>query len=147
MSSSSDDDTESLLLSLDGLQQSLSNMIENHAVMIWWHVKHCVFTYLCEQDVNTYEEEVDMMRRGWENGTILTVHAGPTLRIGGSNLYPILMEFENVECPVYYLLSQTGDTDLLRYIPYFFTTENGRHEFIAIFTPETRRRNVLRTQY
>ena len=87
MTSSSDDDV--ILLSLDDLKASLSNMIENNAVMIWWHVKHCVFTYICKQDVNTYEKELDMMRRGWENGTILTVHAGPTLRIGGSNLYPI----------------------------------------------------------
>ena len=131
------EDGTDLHLTLTGLKNSLNNMIENQAVIIWWVVKHDVFTYLCEHDVDEYETILENMRNHWQEGRILTVHAGPTLHLEGGNLYPILVEFDGVNCPAYFMLSETGEFDLTRYVPYFFSDELRRHNFISIFTPET----------
>ena len=93
------EDGTDLQLTLTGLKNSLNNMIENQAVIIWWVVKHDVFTYLCEHDVDEYEGNLENMRNHWQEGRILTVHAGPTLHLEGRNLYPILVEFDGVNCP------------------------------------------------
>ena len=104
------------------MQNTLVNYISNDALMIYWHHKARQFTYLIAEDREDYRSELKRLKRAIKNGDIVSVSSGETISIGNESLFPVLVEFRGVQCPAYFLLSESCMGNFIDFTPYFFRT-------------------------
>ena len=58
-----------------------------------------------------------------KKGNILRFKKGVVVDIKGVQLYPLEVEFKDMECPAYFLVTKQGLTDEMAMTPYFFRSE------------------------
>jgi hypothetical protein len=126
---------------LEGLTNQVAAQLCLGAKLIYWHHDTDQFTYLLGRDK-------DMWRREWRNlkylvasGLITSVtSAGPIVvqatgeeshRSMRTPLYPmlvVLMGLDNqvIQCPAYFILNQSGDSENMNRTPYFYTSKAAR---------------------
>ena len=112
-----------LQLSLDKLENIIEGYINNGAYMIYWNHRIDIFDYLLESDVAIVGHEIMNLKKHTEKGNILSIRKGRVVEIKGVQLYPLEIEFKNIECHAYFMVTKRGLTDEIAKTPYFFRSE------------------------
>ncbi len=113
-----------LLLSLEELENTIVGYISNGAYyMIYWNHRMDIFDYLLESDVAIITHEIMNLKKHTKKGNILSFKKGGVVDIKGVQLYPLEIEFKDIECHAYFLVTKRGLTDEMAMTPYFFRSE------------------------
>ena len=112
-----------LLLSLEELENTIEGYISNGAYMIYWNHRMDIFDYLLESDVAIITHEIMNLKKHTKKGNILSIKKGGVVDIKGVQLYPLEIEFKDIECHAYFLVTKRGLTDEMAMTPYFFRSE------------------------
>jgi hypothetical protein len=116
--------------SLDSLEQSLANAIENDAALIYYHHGLETFTYLIASDKAKFQEELKNLKRNIRSHLISEISAGKTININGTDLFPMDLRINNQPCFAYMMLKKQGRMDDADDTPYFFRSQQKRDEII-----------------
>jgi hypothetical protein len=112
-----------LTLSIDELKNQIMDHIGNGAFMIYWNHRMEIFDYLLESDEILIRHEIMNLKEHTKKGNILRFKKGVVVDIKGVQLYPLEVEFKDMECPAYFLVTKQGLTDEMAMTPYFFRSE------------------------
>ena len=120
---------ETQMLSVEPLENIINGYIrEQNAAMIYWHHQHMVWDYLLGSDAKLYKQEMKNLIKQIKDRRIVCVTKGLVVVIKGTLLYPVKIEFHDVQCLAYFLVAKKGLIDHLHMPPYFFRSENKRDE-------------------
>ena len=117
-----------MILSLEVLEKKIEDYINDGAFMIYWNHQHEVFDYLCESDEEIMSMEMMNLKDNIKKGNILRMKKGEVVDIKGVQLYPVELDFLDMECPAYFLVTKRGLTEDMAMSPYFFRSEEKRDE-------------------
>lgn len=128
--------------SLEDLTAELSSLILSGGVVIWYHNHLQRFTYVCKDDKEMWREVWDDLKRQVSEGVITAVKSDDRMVLQASGpdrvmftpLYPMLVSFKQVPCPAYFLLKQSGDSNLIDYTPYFFKNKKTRDDAVSVLS-------------
>ena len=112
-----------MTLSLEVLEKRIEDYINDGAFMIYWNHQFEAFDYLLESDEEIMRIEIMNLKDHFERGDILRIKKGEVVDIKGVQLYPVELEFLEMECPAYFLVTKRGLTDEMAMTPYFFRSE------------------------
>ncbi len=112
-----------LALSLEELENTIEDYINNGAFMIYWNHQMDCFDYLLESDEVIIRHEIMNLKEHSNQGNILRIKKGEVMDIKGVQLYPLEFEFKDMECHAYFLFTKWGLTDDMAMTPYFFRSE------------------------
>ena len=115
-----------LALSLEVLENKIEAYITDGAFMIYWNHRMEIFDYLLESDEILIRHEIMNLKEHTKKGNILRFKKGVVVDIKGVQLYPLEVEFKDMECPAYFLITKRGLTDEMAMTPYFFRSEEER---------------------
>jgi len=116
-------------LSLEQLEKVIDGYIREHnAAMIYWHHNLNNWDYLLHSDRTLFKQEMKNLTKYLKNGKIVHVTKGLVVDVKGTPLYPVEIEFEDVQCPSYFLVAKRGLSHHLDMTPYFFRSEKKRDE-------------------
>lgn len=116
-------------LSLEESENQIDEYIrEYNAALIFWHHGDCTWKFLLGADAALYKQEMKNLIRQLKNGKIVKIMRGNVMDVKGTQLFPVEVEFKNVECPAYFLVAKQGLTDHYYMTPYLFRSENKRDE-------------------
>lgn len=107
---------------------------EKDAVMIYWHHFLKVWDYLLACDEEIINGEMIKLANLIRIGMIVNVRMGLVVDVKGTQLYPVEFEFKDMLCPAYFVVAKRGLIDHLHMTPYFFRSEDKRHEFYDFIT-------------
>ena len=117
-----------MTLSLEVLEKRIEDYINDGAFMIYWNHQFEAFDYLRESDEEIMRMEMMNLEHHIKRGNILRNKKGEVVDIKGVQLYPVELEFLEMECPAYFLVTKRGLTDAMAMSPYFFRSEEKRDE-------------------
>lgn len=112
-----------MTLSLEVLEERIEDYINDGAFMIYWNHQSKAFDYLLESDEEIMRIEIMNLKDNIKRGNILRIKKGKVVDIKGVQLYPVELEFLEMECPAYFLVTKQGLTEDLAMTPYFFRSE------------------------
>ena len=118
------------LLSLQELENTIEGYINNGAYMIYWNHRMDIFDYLLESDVAMIRHEILNLKEWTKKGNILSIKKCGVVDIKGVQLYPLEIEFKDIECHAYWL------TDELAMTPYFFRSEEECDKIYRFMCPK-----------
>ena len=113
----------SMTLSLEVLEKRIEDYINDGAFMIYWIHQFQTFDYLLELDHKIMRIEIMNLKDHIKKGNIVRIKKGEVVDIKGVQLYPVELEFKEMECPAYFLVTKRGLTEDMNMTPYFFRTE------------------------
>ena len=73
---------------------------------------------------------VKRMRINTSVWNLLSVTSEAPLRVGNRTLSPMGVEMKDQRCEAYFLLRRRGNTEDLKYTPYFFVSETERNDSV-----------------
>ncbi len=117
-----------MTLSLEVLEKRIEDYINDGAFMIYWNHQFEAFDYLRESDEEIMRIEMANLEHHIKRGNILRIKKGEVVDIKGVQLYPVELEFLEMECPAYFLVTKRGLTEDKNMTPYFFRTEEKRDD-------------------
>ena len=112
------------------LEATIADHVRANGRIIYWHHHLQVFMFLKAKDKKQYKVLMKEVKDWLADGTVTRVTAGAPLVIDGTELYPMEVEFRDLTCGPYFLLTERGmfeDTDKT---PYFFRTAEKRENAI-----------------
>ena len=112
-----------MTLSLEVLEKRIEDYINDGAFMIYWIHQFQTFDYLLELDHKIMRIEIMNLKDHIKKGNIVRIKKGEVVDIKGVQLYPVELEFKEMECPAYFLVTKRGLTEDMNMTPYFFRTE------------------------
>lgn len=122
------------MISLEETEEAVAFGIRNGAVIIFFHHGTQAFTYFIESDTAQFREEMQNLERGVRRRSITAVTAGGPITIGGTQLFPMHVRFDNAPCYPYMLLRRRGLIDDADFTPYFFPSQQRRDEIVAFLS-------------
>jgi hypothetical protein len=125
-----------LALSLEELENTIEDFINNGAFMIYWNHQMDAFDYLLESDEVIIRHEIMNLKEHTNNGNILRIKKGEVVDIKGVQLYPLEFEFKDMECHAYFLVTKRGLTNEMAMTPYFFRSEEQCDKIYHFFCPK-----------
>ena len=125
-----------LALSLEELENTIEDFINNGAFMIYWNHQMDAFDFLLESDEVIIRHEIMNLKEHTNNGNILRIKKGEVVDIKGVQLYPLEFEFKDMECHAYFLVTKRGLTDEMAMTPYFFRSEEQCDKIYHFFCPK-----------
>ena len=125
-----------LALSLEELENTIEDFINNGAFMIYWNHQMDAFDYLLESDEVIIRHEIMNLKEHTNKGNILRIKKGEVVDIKGVQLYPLEFEFKDMECHAYFLVTKRGLTDEMAMTPYFFRSEDQCDKIYHFFCPK-----------
>mgnify|MGYP000102812989 CR=1 FL=1 len=120
-----------LLLSLDGLTETLTNYIANRAAMIYYYHNLKIFMYFKSTDRILYQGEIRNLKRNIRDGKISSISTGDTLSINGTDLFPMELKIAGCLCYENFLLSRQGNYKDAENTPYFFRSQEKRDQIMT----------------
>ena len=121
----------SVLLSLDNLEKQLAYALNDGASVVFWSHRRLSCDWLIlEEDRTKLRGELRNLRIAFGMGEILSVTSEAPLRFGSRTLYPMGVEMKDIQCEAYFLLRRRGNTEDLKYTPYFFVSETERNDSV-----------------
>ena len=117
-----------MTLSLEVLEKTIEDYINDGAFMIYWNHQFEAFDYLLESDEEIMRIEIMNLKDNIKRGNILRIKKGEVVNIKGVQLYPVELELLETECPAYFLVTKRGLTEDMAMSPYFFRSEEKRDE-------------------
>ena len=97
-----------MTLSLEVLEKRIEDYINDGAFMIYWNHQFEAFDYLRESDEEIMRIEMANLEHHIKRGNILRIKKGEVVDIKGVQLYPVELEFLEMECPAYFLVTKQG---------------------------------------
>jgi hypothetical protein len=97
-----------MTLSLEVLEKRIEDYINDGAFMIYWNHQFEAFDYLLESDEEIMRIEIMNLEDHIKRGNILRIKKGEVVDIKGVQLYPVELEFLEMECPAYFLVTKQG---------------------------------------
>ena len=117
-----------MTLSLEVLEKRIEDYINDGAFMIYWNHQFEAFDYLRESDEEIMRIEIMNLKDHIKRGNIVRIKKGEVVNIKGVKLYPVELEFLEMECPAYFLVTKRGLTEDMAMSSYFFRSEEKRDE-------------------
>jgi hypothetical protein len=117
-----------MTLSLEVLEKTIEDYINDGAFMIYWNHQLEAFDYLRESDEEIMRIEIMNLKDHIKRGNIVRIKKGEVVNIKGVQLYPVELELLETECPAYFLVTKRGLTEDMAMSPYFFRSEEKRDE-------------------
>ena len=115
-----------MTLSLEVLEKRIEDYINDVAFMIYWNHQFEAFDYIRESDEEIMRMEMINLEHHIRRGNVLKIKKGEVVDIKGVQLYPVELEFLEMECPAYFLVTKRGLTEDMAMSPYFFRSEEQR---------------------
>lgn len=112
-----------MTLSLEVLEKRIEDYINHGAFMIYWNHQYKTFDYLLESDEEIMRNEMMNLKDHIKRENIVRIKKGEVVDIKGVQLYPVELEFKEMECPAYFLVTKRGLTENMDMTPYFFRSE------------------------
>ncbi len=112
-----------MTLSLEALEKRIEDYINDGAFMIFWNHQIGTFDYLLESDEEIMRGEIMNLKVHIKRGKIVRIKKGEVVDIKGVQLYPVELEFLEMECPAYSLVAKRGLIEDMDMTPYFFRSE------------------------
>lgn len=122
---------------MDELESYITGFIRDGAAMIYWNHGANTFDYLIGSDRELYKQEMKNLKKEISQGNILSVKKGDMVEIRGVKLYPLELEFKDMPCPAYMMVSKHRLSDDCFLTPYFFMTEEKRNQIYHYMCPNT----------
>ena len=121
-------DTETLCLKL--VENLIDRYIREHdAAMIYWNHSLNDWDYHHSSDTTLYKQEINNLIMQINNGNVVNVTKGLVVDVKGTQMYPVEIEFKNVQCPAYAILEKSWRNEFMNRTPYFFRSEKKRDQF------------------
>ena len=119
------------MLSLDDLENQLAYALNDGASVVYWNHRMVSCDWLIlEEDRAKLRGELRNFRVAIGTGEILSVTSEVPLPVGSRTLYPMGVEMKDQRCEAYFLLRRRGNTEDLKYTPYFFVSETERKDSV-----------------